>query len=279
MYRFLLRPSWIGLFVAGIAVAVGCIALGQWQLDRLHERTDRNAAVESAQAAPPVPAAVLLSTDHPVDAAAQWRRVTATGRYDAAHEVLLRGQLDGGRAGFHVLTPLITDDGTALLVNRGWIPIDPSGAATAAPSVPPAPDGEISVLGRVRPLEAVRAARAVATGDSLTLQTVDLPALADDVPYPLYSAYVELLEQQPSGQDQPELVDAPELSEGPHLAYAVQWFLFSGLGLLGYVMFARQEAQRRSSVPQPQSSPDDGAPPVGSAEFAGRAGAESAMTD
>jgi len=247
VYRFLLRPSWIGLLLAGLAVAVGCIALGRWQLDRLHDRQDRNAAVESAQAAEPVPVALLLRTDRPADAANQWRRVTATGRYDAEHEVLLRGQLDSGRAGFHVLTPLITEDGTALLVNRGWIPIDRSGAATAAPDVPPAPAGDVSVLGRVRPLEPVRAARAVPGGDSLTLEAVDLPALADDVPYPLYSAYVELLEQHPSGQDQPELVDAPELSEGPHLAYAVQWFLFSGLGLLGYVMFARQEAQRRAS--------------------------------
>jgi cytochrome oxidase assembly protein ShyY1 len=246
VYRFLLRPSWIGLLLAAFAVAAGCVGLGNWQLDRLADRQDFNAAVELAQDAGPVPAASLLSADQPVDSEAQWRRVTATGRYDVANEVLLRGQLDTGRAGFHVLTPLVTDDGTALLVNRGWIPIDRRGDATSAPDVPPPPEGDVSVLGRVRQLQPVRAARAVPTGDSVTLASVDLLELADDLPYPMFSAYVELLEQQPSGQAQPEPVDPPELSAGPHLAYAVQWFLFSGLGFLGYVVFARQEAQRRT---------------------------------
>lgn len=253
MYRFLLRPSWIGLLLAAVAVAVGCVGLGRWQLDRLADRQDRNAAVESAQAAEPVPASALLSTDQPAAAALFWRWVSATGRYDAEHEVLLRGRLDGGRAGFHVLTPLVTVDGAALLVNRGWIPVDPSGAATRAPDVPSPPEGEVSVLGRVRPLEQVRAARAAPDGDGVTLATVDLAELAGDLPYPTFTAYAELVEQRPSGQAQPEPVDPPQLSAGPHLAYAVQWFLFSGLGLVGYVVFARQEAQRRGA-PRPPTS-------------------------
>lgn len=249
MYRFLLRPSWIGLFLAAVVIAVGCIGLGRWQLDRLADRQDLNAALESAQAAVPVPAGSLLSTAGPADPALQWRQVSATGWYDAEHEVLLRSRLDAGRAGFHVLTPLVTGEGTALLVNRGWIPVDPSGDAARAPDVPPPPDGEVSVLGRVRPLEQVRAARVAPGGDSVSLTPVDLSGLADDLPYPAFTAYAELVEQQPSGQAsgqvQPELVDPPVRTDGPHLAYAVQWFLFSGLGLLGYVMFARQEVQGR----------------------------------
>ncbi|MBA2390385.1 MAG: SURF1 family protein [Geodermatophilaceae bacterium] len=249
MYRFLLRPSWIGLFLAAVVVAVGCLGLGRWQLDRLESRQERNAAVASAQSAEPVPATSLLSTDQPADPSTQWRRVSATGRYDIDREILLRGQLDNGRAGFHVLTPLVTDDGTALFVNRGWIPIDRTGDATSVPDVPPPPDGEVAVLGRVRQLQPVRAARAVPAGDSMTLASVDLLRLADGLPYPMFSAYVELLEQQPSGQAQPEPLAAPELGDGPHLAYAVQWFLFSALGFVGYVMFARQEAQRRRVTP------------------------------
>jgi cytochrome oxidase assembly protein ShyY1 len=242
VYRFLLRPSWIGLLLAAVAVAVGCIGLGRWQLDRLADREARNAAVESAQAADPVPVGSLLSLNQPFASATQWRRVNATGRYDVAQEVLLRSQLDSGRAGFHVLTPLVTDDGTALLVNRGWIPIEPSGDATRAPDVPTPPDGDVSVLGRVRELQPVRAARAVPAADIVRLVPVDLLGLAGSLPYPVFSAYVELVEQQPSGRAQPELLEPPELTAGPHLAYALQWFLFSGLGLVGYVVFARQEA-------------------------------------
>ncbi len=273
MYRFLLRPSWIGLLLVAIVVGLGCIGLGRWQLDRLHDRQAANAAVEAAQSAAPTPGARLLATDHPVGPSTEWRRATATGRYDVEHQVLLSGQLDAGRAGFHVLTPLITADGTALLVNRGWIPIDRTGDATSAPDVPAPPSGEVSVLGRVRPLQPQRASRAVPAGDTLRLQPVDLPTLAGDLPYPLFSGYVELLEQQPSGQNQPDPVPAPELTEGPHLAYAVQWFLFSGLGLLGYVMFARQEAQRLRTA-----GPASAGPPTGGSSNAGSGSPEPSAT-
>ena len=117
----------------------------------------------------------------------------------------------------------------------------------------------MSVLGRIRPLEPVRAVRAVPASGGPTLAAIDLLELADDLPYPSFSGYVELVEQQPSGQAQPEPVAPPQQVEGPHLAYAVQWSLLSGLALAGYVMFARQEAQQgRARQPQPQStSPGD----------------------
>src|SRR5215217_3113921 len=112
------------------------VLLGLWQLDRYYERTainDRVAAGESG-AAEPV-AAVLPAAGTPVPEAAHWRRVTAAGTYDSAHELLVRNRTVDGRLGFEVLTPLVLDDGSAVLVDRGWIPPNPAGP-TVAPAVP-----------------------------------------------------------------------------------------------------------------------------------------------
>ena len=52
----------------------------------------------------------------------QYARVRATGRYDAAHQLLVRNRPLEGQVGYYVLTPLVTDAGPALLVDRGWVP-------------------------------------------------------------------------------------------------------------------------------------------------------------
>ena len=64
----------------------------------------------------------------------QFRRVTATGTYDSAHQSLLRNQTVNGVTGYLVVTPLRTDDVT-LLVVRGFV-TGPSGSVTA-PVAPP----------------------------------------------------------------------------------------------------------------------------------------------
>ena len=48
--------------------------------------------------------------------------VTVTGRYDPAHEILARVRTLHDNVGFEVITPLVLADGTAVLVDRGWIP-------------------------------------------------------------------------------------------------------------------------------------------------------------
>lgn len=242
MYRFLLRPRWLGFLAGVLLFAVACVGLARWQLDRLHQRQGVNAAVAQAETDAPQPVADAFAAGAVPQ---EWRRVSATGRYDVDHEVLLRGQLQDGRPGFHVLTPLVTTAGSALLVDRGWIPISSSGGATAEPDVPVAAPGAVSVVARVRLSEQVRTDRPARSGARLQVAAVNLADLSAAMPYPLYPAYVELTEQQPRAVDSPQLIAAPVADEGPHLAYAVQWFLFGGLGLFGYGWYARQEAQRR----------------------------------
>ena len=127
MYRFLLSLRWLRLLAGAIAVAVGCVALGSWQLDRLEQRHQRNSVIEHSVAAPAAAAADVLAVGRAPASTDQWRRVTATGRYDVNHQMLVRNRPFDGNVGFYVLTPLVTDSGPALLVNRGLGPSGPVG--------------------------------------------------------------------------------------------------------------------------------------------------------
>ena len=62
--------------------------------------------------------------------------MTVTGRYDPQHEILARARTVNGRVGFEIVTPLVLADGTAVLVDRGWVP--PAGAGAATPAARPA---------------------------------------------------------------------------------------------------------------------------------------------
>lgn len=237
-YRFLLSRRWLGLLAAAIAAAALCAALGRWQLDRLHQRHARNAVIEHNLGAAPVPAADLLRPGHPLPPGQQWRRVTATGRYDTGHELVVRNRTLDGAVGYHVLTPLVTEQGPALLVDRGWVPT----AETAAtrPDVPPPPSGEATVTARMRQAEPPKHGPAPPAGQ---VTRIAVATIARSLPYPVYGGYGELVAQDPPSRPAPTALPPPEVSEGPHLAYAFQWFLFGLMALGGYVVLARREAR------------------------------------
>ena len=247
MRQFLGKPKWIVLTVLVVVATVAMVWAGFWQLRRLDERRDRNAVIRERAAAPVAPASSVLNPDESVDearAAAEWRNVEASGTYDAGAEVLIRNRSLDGAPGYHVVTPLVMADGTAVLVNRGWIPLSPE--AGVAPEVPEPTPGEVTVVGRVRGSQERGALGPTDAADGTLeqLARVDVARIAQQVPYPLLPAYVELESQDPAApQPLPRLIPTPELDEGPHLAYAVQWFIFATLAVGGWVLLVRRERQ------------------------------------
>ena len=247
MYRFLLSPRWLRLITAALVVAAGCVALGFWQLDRFHQKQGRSHLVDANVTADPVSPDTLLDVGRALPPAEQWRRVEAHGRYDGANELLVRNRPLEGSTGYYVLTPLVTADGPALLVNRGWVPV--GATARTRPEVPPAPAGEVTVIARVRPSEPSDQKSAPLAGQ---VRRIDVPAIAAKLPYDVYGGYGELVEQRPAPASSLTLLPEPDPGIGPHLAYAFQWWVFAAIALGGVVVLARREA--REAAPHPAAA-------------------------
>jgi cytochrome oxidase assembly protein ShyY1 len=238
VYRFALRPRWIVRHVIVLVVVTLFALAGFWQIHRLGERRARNALVQAREHMPESTLAAALSGP----ATAAHRRVILRGRYDASGEVLLLGRTNGDRDGNHVLTPLVEGGGRTVIVDRGWVP--PTDAeAPVREAAPPA--GNVTVRGELLPSEK----SPFRTGTSAThvVSLIDLRRLSKQPPYANPAFYVLLSAQDPAQLAKlPVPVRLPTLDEGPHFSYAVQWFSFIVIALVGYGAFLRREARRGS---------------------------------
>jgi surfeit locus 1 family protein len=249
-WSFVWRPGWIlsHLFVASCVVAF--VLLGFWQLSRLQERKDANALIRSRETAEPVPLGTLIPVDATPEQSApiSYRKVTVTGRYDNDNQVLIRNRTRASSdPGWWMMTPLVTADGTAVAVNRGWVPyaIDENGPLTEyAP-----PEGTVTVTGLVYPTQNRQSGPTDNPEGTLrTLSRVDLTRWARQLDYGLFPVYVNLQSSDPAQSgDLPEPVAAPTLDEGPHLNYAGQWFIFAVLTVIVYPLLLRRTARHKAA--------------------------------
>ena len=236
MRRLWLRWVLLIAFVAVLGVAF--VSLGNWQLDRLAQRKERNATTIANEQKPMQPYEQVFT--HPITDADQWQRVEARGTFDADHQFVVRYRSNGGVDGYEVVTPLRTASG-AVLVDRGFIPLE---RGTRIPSVAPVPPaGEVTVVGHVRRNEKGRRAAITPVGNQMRL--ISSNAIAATLPYEIGSGYIGLLSVQPEQQGGFQPIQLPELSEGPHFWYAVQWFMFTAIGVAGIVVFIRADLRAR----------------------------------
>lgn len=272
VYRFLLTPRWLGILALTLVAAAVMALLANWQLDRYHARTAVNERIDAGARMAPAPLrdAMPAPTGGPGTAGpapadeVTWSRVTATGRYDTSNLILVRGRTVDRTVGFEVLTPLVLADGTAVLVDRGWIPPAPGGAATAQPQVPAAPTGEVTVTGRVVPSDS--SAGAVDRRDGkLETRRIAVPRLARELPYPVHGGYVLLDEQTPAADPAFRAVPIGHTNNWQNFGYVVQWWIFAGMTLVGYAWVARREAHRKAGLDKPRPAVDRAAEPASSA--------------
>lgn len=252
MYRFLLTPRWLGLLAATLAAAAVMVMLGNWQLSRYRERSAVNARIDAAaRVAPrpltdvlPAPGAAPGTAGPPPDPATVWTRATVTGRYDSGNLVLVRNRTVNGRVGFEVVTPLVLGDGTAVLVDRGWVP-PAAGGATAQPTVPPTPDGPVTVVGRVRMSES-RAGEVGRREGRIETRRIAVPQIAGKLPYPTYGGYLLLDQQDPPADPAFAAVPIVHENDWQNGGYVVQWWIFAGMAVAGFGWLARREARTRA---------------------------------
>jgi surfeit locus 1 family protein len=213
------RRDWTWLLFALAATAV-CVRLGVWQLDRLGQRRERNEVASAARKRPPLVVTGALTADTARD-----RRLFARGTFDYAHERLWHGRSYEGIPGVDLITPLRLDDGSAVLVDRGWAP-SPDGYHVDAQAYREPDTAVIQGLGMTAPR---------GRGD------VELAKLQDSLPYRLLPF---VLQQSPSDgptvRPSPRRWPLPELSDGPHLSYAIQWFSFAIIIVAGSAALLRK---------------------------------------
>ena len=229
----------VAIVVVAIAVSAACVALGLWQLRRLDERRAANAAIVDAGSGP----AVTVRSADDVKALAPYHRVIASGTYDVEGEVIVYGRALEGRPGHHVVTPLVLEDGSAVLVIRGWVPfeMDSAPVQAAAPGV-----RDLAVEGFLVAAEPTESRPPDTRG---VVRTLDPDAIAGPLPYAVAPLALQLEAQRPPQSGTPVPVPPPELSEGPHLSYAIQWFSFAAITLVGAAVLLRRD--RRAATPAP----------------------------
>ncbi len=234
---------WVAFVVIGTATLIG---LGFWQLGRLQERRASNAQIASRmqQPARTITGEVLDPAD------LEYRPATASGSYDYAQEIILRNRTKDEAPGVDVITPLkIAGSDKAILIDRGWIPYEYSQAdqRKAYQSL----TGPVTVTGLIR----LSQERASPFSPSDPVVDADMPRLDAwywlNIPqiqqqfrtYQLLPFYIE----QDPGLD-PTALPSPahdiQLDDGPHLSYAIQWFSFATILVVGSVVLARRNMKR-----------------------------------
>jgi cytochrome oxidase assembly protein ShyY1 len=247
-YRFVFTPKWLGFHVLTWLVLIpSFIGLGQWQRDLWKDRDRAQGVVLSALAAKPVPLDSVSPDGHVVAQSQQWTMVEASGHYDTARQFLVRNRSQNEQPGWYVVTPLVLADGTAVLVNQGWVAESATGGASTLPTTPTAPTGTVSVTGSLQPDETTATTR-------IRDDTARLPApeialitstdLAKRVPYPLRDGSIRLASSAPAntGQNAAAPIPNPTYDNSMYIAYMIQWWVFALVMPVTWFMLIRREA-------------------------------------
>jgi len=237
-WRFLLSRRWILFFLAVIVLGYGTWWLGEWQFGRLDDKRALNTVIEDNAHDDPVPVDEVLAPGDPVAKDEEYTVIEATGTYDVEDTLVVRYRTRDSAPGVQVVVPLVTADGTALVVDRGWLAYD-GPAELASDEAPAPPTGEVTITGWVRTDGegdstkvsdgGMRAISSTAVGDALDLET--------------YGGFVELLSEDPAPDTPLEPAEEPDTGEGPHFFYGLQWWFFGVLALGGFGYLAWDERQ------------------------------------
>ncbi|MEO5770853.1 MAG: SURF1 family protein [Burkholderiaceae bacterium] len=232
--------------LAALASLLLTLRLGWWQLERAAQKTALQSAIELRSSLPVIDGPTALATSAEAAAAQHHRRLRISGQWLPAHTVYLDNRQMGGRQGFYVVTPLRLDDGTALVVQRGWQPRDFQQRDRIQEVS--TPRGRVELEGRIAPPPALLYAFALGETGRIR-QNLELEPFARESGLNLRPLALLLTEPQgrpgvpgPDGlqRDWP----APAAGVGKHHGYAAQWFALAALIFVLYVWFQLIQPRR-----------------------------------
>lgn len=201
------------LLLAAIPVLGLLLFLGTWQVQRLHGKNELLARIAAAEAAPAVPLA---------DPPAPFAKVLLSGRFDHAREALLGLEVRGAVLGARLLTPLLREGAPPVLVDRGWVPMEPASR--------PRPDGPVTIEGFVHPGDRPGLFAARDDAAARRFYTLDPPAIGAALGLAV-APYAVVALGPPGNPDPARALPRPANN---HLGYAITWYGLA-LALAGVV--------------------------------------------
>jgi surfeit locus 1 family protein len=221
------------VFCAFAVLAAGLfVRLGFWQLARLREKVQRNAVIAAQQRAAPVQFASL-----PADpSAARYRRAVLAGTYDYERELVVASRTRQGSPGVELVTPMrVAGTDTVVLVNRGWV-YSPNGATVDRARW--RERDSATVTGYVEQF-APDAPLTTAAADRRIVRRLSRREVTTRLPFPIAPFY--LMATGDTASSRPARRVMPALDAGPHRGYAIQWFSFAAIAIVGALAVIRRE--------------------------------------
>ncbi len=258
------EPRMITLLAVFLVIAAVCGFLGNWQLDRAHQRAHLAATQErvEAEAGGAEPLAELLVPQQTFPGELVGRSALVTGTYEPAGQAYVTGRTVGGRTGYLVLTPLrVSDDGSAgaswaqlsgppvLPVVRGWV-ADLDEVQTLAP-----PTGSVTLTVYLQASEAAAEAPD-RPGEVVAISSAQLLATWEG---PIYSGYGVIAQADPASPSALVLLPRPVIDGGDglnlrNIFYAIEWWIFAGFAVLMWLRLVR-DAMRGGRDPLASHDP------------------------
>jgi surfeit locus 1 family protein len=232
---FAARPS---ILLATLVLIAAFMALGFWQLERMRDKQ----RLFDAFAHGALVTRELADIDPGPDA--RFTHVAATGHYDSAHQFLLDNMTHAGRAGFRVMTPFVRDQGIAVLVDRGWLPL--GATREQLPQLSIAEDAR-RITGRLDELPSAGIELPPSPAAATWPRVLSYPRHAElsaALDRPLYPQIIRLDPDQPDGyvREWSPSTFPPER----HLGYAVTWFALATTVAAAFVVVNLHTAPRET---------------------------------
>ncbi|WP_082126718.1 SURF1 family protein [Allosalinactinospora lopnorensis] len=290
----LLQPRWLGLHALVVLAVVTCFAFGYWQFMRAQEpsRDVITSPVENPDSASELSTVLAPGEYMPHDRANT--AVTAAGEYDTGAEMLVPARSPQGGEGYNVIAPLVTEDGSAVIVHLGWV----DGDADSPQDLAPLPEGEVTVTGWLLPPQKEDEGVIPISMPEGQVERIAPSLLMNVWEYRLYEGYVLLASQEPSGAPaerqgvRPQEVSPPDPPREIEwnwrsVSYAAQWVVFGAAAFVFWIVLMRRELAGQVHGSSGAADPDGGAGGDGSGgtpedpgggESAGSAGSQPSAT-
>jgi surfeit locus 1 family protein len=199
-----------------MVLAIVFVSLGNWQLERKSEKQDLINGFEQARE---------MNLEQALSSKLDFARTRIFGHYESQWQLLLDNKIWQGRPGVHVLNLFISREGIPVLVDRGWLAMNPD--RRSLPEVT-TPVGEVVISGLLSrpPGDGVQLGEpdAIEQLQGPVLVTyLNIDTIAQLSGQPIAPMILKLDAQDESGFENRDWQPAVILPS-QHQAYAVQWF-------------------------------------------------------